>query len=428
MGVMSDTWKRHWVLRLATAGKRVGPGTWSLVPCLVAFVLLGLCVAAPASALGAKPLLASNVFDNPVTPALSSASGVGVFRWGSYKGGGSGHRQGSPTLVPDLSDVVALAASNSSNYALLSSGQVWAWGSGKVGELGDGTDVVSNVNPVQVAFPSGTDIKAIGESYNSGYGIDSEGNGWGWGTYAVCVPHGGDFVANEVPGLSNLVAVSGGGQHVMWLTADGNVYTCGENKSGQLGVGSFRYSGIPLKVTGLPAPAVAISAGNAFSSVLLSNGEVWDWGQGDFGQLGDGTTELSNVPVQVQLPAGTRATQIYAGGDVRADGQEVAILNNGEVVGWGSDAFGQLGDGNQVNVSTPVLVSVPKGVTFNFVATGGQSSYGIDSNGNVWAWGANSYGQIGLPGANHYVLTPAHVDGGASILSTTARDVVDYHP
>ena len=265
--VMSDSWKRRGIRDQKSAGrKRVDPRAGSVLPCLVSFVVLGLFVAAPASALGAKPISISKVHDNLAAPASPSASGVGVFRWGSYKGGGSGHKQGSPTLVPGLSDVIALAASNSSNYALLSSGQVWAWGSGKDGELGDGTDVPSNVNPVEVTFPSGTDIKAIGESYNSGYAIDSEGNGWAWGTYAVCANGGGDFVANELPRLSNLVAVSGGGEHVMWLTADGSVYTCGQNKSGQLGDGNFRFSGTPMKVTGLPAAAVAISAGNSFSS------------------------------------------------------------------------------------------------------------------------------------------------------------------
>ena len=164
-----------------------------------------------------------------------------------------------------------------------------------------------------------------------------------------------------------------------------------------------------------------------FLPALLANGEVWDWGQGDYGQLGDGATENSSVPVQVGLPAGTRATQIYAGGDVKADGQEVAILNNGEAVAWGNGEFGQLGDGNEVNVSTPVPVSVPNGVTFDFVATGGESSYGIDSNGNLWAWGANSDGQIGTH-TKHYALTPVHVDSAAGIVSATARDVADYHP
>src|ERR1700722_9337203 len=149
---------------------------------------------------------------------------------------------------------------------------------------------------MQVAFASGTVIKAIGEGFNAGYAVDSAGNGWGWGKWAVCVHNPHNLAPNQVAGLSHLVAVSGGGRHVMWLTASGAVYTCGDNDSGQLGVGSFKFSGTPLEVTGLPAPAVAISAGNNFSSALLSNGEVWDWGQGDFGQLGNDSTEASSVP------------------------------------------------------------------------------------------------------------------------------------
>ena len=408
-------------------GVRVSRSTAVAIGCgLTSVVALSFVGVAPAVALGATSVQRAS--QNPVLAAPSSSSGPGVYRWGSYKGGGAGYRQGTPTLVPGLSGVSALAASNSSNYASLSNGQVWAWGGNRQGQLGNASGVRSDVNPVEVAFAPDTDIKAIGEGFNAGYGIDSNGNGWAWGKWAVCARESHDFVPNEVSGLSNLAAVSGGGRHVMWLTKSGAVYTCGDNDSGQLGVGSQKFSGTPLEVAGLPAPAVAISAGNNFSTALLTNGQVWDWGQGDFGQLGNATMAASNVPVEVQLPAGTYATQIYAGGDVVVDGDQIAMLNNGEVVAWGSDSYGQLGDGRRINESTPVPVAVPSGVTFKSVAAGGEASYGIDTDGNLWAWGANFDGQIGLQHSKTFVLIPVKVDSNVTIISATARDVVDYHP
>jgi alpha-tubulin suppressor-like RCC1 family protein len=216
----------------------------------------------------------------------------------------------------------------------------------------------------------------------------------------------------------------------MWLTSSGSVYTCGSNSSGQLGDGNYTTRLVPVEVTGLPTGApgdavVAISAGNNFSTALLANGQVWDWGQGSDGQLGNGNDEDSDVPVQVQLPEGTYATQIYAGGDTQTDGQQVAMLDNGEAVAWGIGTLGQLGNGLRANEATPVAVSMPAGVTFVFVATGGESSYAIDSNGNLWAWGANFDSQLSRSGKNP-VLTPVEIESGVSLVSATAEDVVDY--
>jgi alpha-tubulin suppressor-like RCC1 family protein len=355
-----------------------------------------------------------------------------VYRWGAYfGGGGTSYTQRRATPVAGLSGVEALAASNSSNYALVTGGTVWAWGDGRRDQLGDGSQRSSFTAPVQVTFPTGTTITAIGEGFDSGYAVDSTGHGWAWGSGAMCTADDPDrAIPEQIPSLSNLVAVSGGGSHVMWLTSSGTVYTCGSNNSGQLGNGNYTTRLVPQQVTGLPTGAtgdavVAISAGNNFSTALLANGEVWDWGQGSEGQLGNGNNADFDVPVQVELPQGTYATQVYAGGDTQSDGQQVAMLDTGEAVAWGVGTFGQLGDGQRASENTPVPISIPTGVTFVFVATGGASSYAIDSNGNLWAWGANFNGELSRSNKTP-VFEPVEIETGVSIVSATAEDVVDY--
>lgn len=302
---------------------------------------------------------------------------------------------------------------------------MWAWGNGSFGQLGNNSRATSVVTPVEVKFPSGTVITAIGEGQDMAFVVDSTGHGWAWGWNGrgnLCLGNRKDEkVPTEVPGLSNLVAVTGGGGTVVWLTASGSVYTCGWRLTGTNAT-------TPVQVTGLPAddPVKAISDGNAYSTVLLTSGQVWDWGLGGAGQLGNGSSKNSAVPVQVQLPAGTHAVQVYAGGDLGNDGHQMAILNTGAVVSWGSNLCDQLGAGRPKQESVPVPVKVLSGLTVSDVVAGGSTSYIIDSTGKVWAWGSNKGGQVRQP-ASRCVATPTVVDTGATLLSATASNVMDYH-
>jgi alpha-tubulin suppressor-like RCC1 family protein len=354
----------------------------------------------------------------------AAQSGV-VYRWGAYQttGFGATFGQGSPTPVPGLTGVTALAAGNSANYALVTGGHEWAWGNGGRGQLGNGTYKNSVVQPVEVRFPAGTVVSAIGEADDMAFAIDSVGNGWAWGwngrgTLCLGTHHSSDLPV-KVPGLSHLVAVTGGGGTVDWLTSSGQVYTCGLEPTGN--------ASTPVLVTGLPSgdPGVAISAGNAYSTVLLQSGEVWDWGFGGAGQLGDGAFKNSAAPVEVKLPAGTRAVQVYSGGDLGNDGHQLALLDNGEVVAWGSNRCGQLGAGMGSRQSVPVKVTVLK-TPAAYVAAGGTTSYVIDTSGRLWAWGSNKGGQVTQP-SNRCHASPSMVDSGVTLVSATASDAADYH-
>lgn len=162
---------------------------------------------------------------------------------------------------------------------------------------------------------------------------------------------------------------------------------------------------------GLPsAPIVAIAAGWRHSLALDANGNVWAWGFNGYGQLGDGTTISSATPVQVQFPAAIAITAIAAGYD-----HSLALDTYGRVWTWGDNIDGQLGDGTTTNSSTPVMVlsssgSLLSGVTA--IAGGGIHSLALDTNGNVWAWGANFYGALGNGSADFIPHpTPSPVGG-----------------
>jgi alpha-tubulin suppressor-like RCC1 family protein len=189
-----------------------------------------------------------------------------------------------------------------------------------------------------------------------------------------------------VSGLSSGVsAVSGGFFHSLAVLSNGTVMAWGMNHDGQLGNGNTTQSNVPVTVSGLSG-ATAASAGGSHSLARLSNGTVMGWGANGSGQLGNGSTTSSNVPVAVS--GLSKVTAISAG-----EGHSLARLSSGAVMAWGFNYAGQLGNGGTTTSDVPVAVGGLGGATG--VAAGFQHSLALLSNGTVAAWGDNEDGQLG---------------------------------
>jgi alpha-tubulin suppressor-like RCC1 family protein len=160
----------------------------------------------------------------------------------------------------------------------------------------------------------------------------------------------------------------------------------GYNGSGQLGNGSTTISRVPLAVSVLSG-VTAVAAGGEHSLALLSNGTVMAWGNNREGQLGTGSTASSHLPVSVS--GISSAIAIAAGKE-----HSMALLSNGTVMSWGSNEEGQLGSGSKATKSTiPVAVKGLTGVTA--ISAGDQFGLARLGNGTVMAWGAGGEGQLG---------------------------------
>lgn len=191
----------------------------------------------------------------------------------------------------------------------------------------------------------------------------------------------------------------------------------GDNASGQLGDGTTIDSPTPVVVslpTGVTATAVA--GGATHSLAVTSAGTVLAWGANAVGQLGDGTTTPSRTPVNVSLPSGATVTAV-AGGDAHS----LALTSAGDVLAWGSNSSGQLGDGTTTNRSTPVAVSLPGGTTVTALAGGDAHGLAVASGGAATAWGDNSFGQLG-DGTSTDRATPVPVSlpAGATVTTVAA--------
>jgi alpha-tubulin suppressor-like RCC1 family protein len=388
----------------------------------------GLCAVVAAVILAAG--CSSDLWPSTATAKLTSIATVK--HWGSFFGAGrngKGHfgTVTSPAAVRVPGIVAAVGTSNSTQYALLANGSLYAWGLGTHGQLGDGGTENSFSKAVRVRFPAGVKIASIPTDvmpYNTGLAVDTEGHAWGWGGNGggeLCL---GNKKAYRTPvrlPLSHVTTLAGASGHALY-DSGGTVYACGLNRNGVLGDGSTRNSTTPVKVARLNGSSVTqLVAGFDNAGALLSNGTYFDWGYDADGQLGNGPARRpSAVPVRVHLPH--PVTQVAQGGSIWHNGQTLVMLSDGSLWAWGDDRAGQLGNGTRGTQPSPVRFYPPAGVTYRSLATGASTSYAVSTTGQVYAWGASRAGQVG-DGRTRTAPAPVLVASGATSISSTAYNV-----
>jgi len=183
----------------------------------------------------------------------------------------------------------------------------------------------------------------------------------------------------------------------------------GYNSNGEIGNGTTTQSHVPVAVTGLSSGVTAV-AGGASHSLAIQNGALFAWAYNGYGQLGDGTTTQRTTPVPVtSLSSGVTA---IAGGYLHS-----LAIQNGAVYAWGWNNAGQLGDGTSTNRHSPVpITTLASGVTA--IAAGGDDSLAIQ-NRALYAWGYNDFGQLGN-GSSSSSSTPQLVPSLTSGVSAIA--------
>ncbi|MGY1621105.1 protein kinase [Geodermatophilus sp. SYSU D00965] len=289
--------------------------------------------------------------------------------WGDNQfgelGDGTTNRLLTPTVVPDLTGVAAIAVGGfygtdgrfdevgyAHTLALLANGTVLAWGSNNDGQLGDGT---TTDRPAPAAVPGLAAVTAIAAGGTHSLALLADGTVWAWGDSGLRGPTGDGTprtaltVPVQIPRLGDVAAIAAGNFHSLALLMDGTVRAWGWNDDGQLGDGTTADRPSPVTVSGLTDIA-AIAAGDRFSLALRSNGRVTTWGANERGQLGDGTFDDHSVPVDVRNLTGVAAAST-------STQHTLALLTDGTVMAWGWNADGQLGDGTTDDQPAPVRVS-----------------------------------------------------------------------
>lgn len=321
--------------------------------------------------------------------------------WGSVKcwglntagqlGNGTTVNSYSPVDVAGLSSgVQQLVAGANSSCAVLSSGTVKCWGSNAAGQLGNGTTVNSFSPVTATVLPSGFKQLMLGQDFGCVVTLNSGVQCWGGNSYGQL----GDGTTTSslspvnVQGLtSGVAALSTRGLAICALTSAG-VKCWGYNTQGQLGNAKTAHSPTPVDVVGLQSGVVSLSAGNSSFCALMSSGGYKCWGDNSYGQLGDGSTTPTTVPV------GATALSFSIAQMSSANVSRCAKLTSGQVKCWGWNGTGQLGNGATTDSATPVDV-VGLGTDVAFLSSSNAQVCAVTTSGSVLCWGRNDFGQAG---------------------------------
>jgi len=280
--------------------------------------------------------------------------------------------------------------------ALLTSGLVYMWGSNRYGQLGIGSTRIGNFAPTPAVFPTGTvvTVLAAGGYHTGAIGSDSSLYMWGYNNNGQ-LGNGGTTNQNQPVYIgTGYTALVLGSDHSCGLKVNVGVnamYCWGDNSNCAVGKPVLKSSRRVLTTSPVTTPYLvtltsavsAMALGNGFTAVLEGNGNVLTWGSNNVGQLGQGTTDsnphcpASSSPVTFPVTV----IQVSAGYYFMC-----ALVQGGTVYCWGSNSQAQLGDGKAgYHLSSPQLVPILSPISV--ISAGAAQVYAVSTGGTVYEWG-----------------------------------------
>jgi alpha-tubulin suppressor-like RCC1 family protein len=327
-----------------------------------------------------------------------------------------------------LPGVAAISAGGEHACGIVN-GDAYCWGENFSGELGDGANTNSAV-PVAVdtsGVLAGQTLALVSSGYSHTCALNAAGQAYCWGLNSNGQLGDGNTTNSSVPvavdtsGVlagKTLTQITSGIVDTCALDSAGAAYCWGANSYGQLGDGGTTNSSVPVAVrttTTLAGRSLTqITVGYESTCVLDSAGTAYCWGLNSYGQLGDGNTTSSSVPVAVDstgLPTGQALAQLSAGWY-----HTCAVDSAGAAYCWGRNSAGQLGDASSFSSSVPVAVDTAgalAGQIITQVTSGANDTCALDAAGDSYCWGANSYGQLGDGSTTNSAVPVAVNTGGA---------------
>jgi alpha-tubulin suppressor-like RCC1 family protein len=315
----------------------------------------------------------------------------------------AGASTGPHVAASTLANVLSVASTNyvdsgsGSDCGLLSTGKVDCWGANGSGQLGNGT--TTNDSDMPVAVTGISDAKAVAsDTYgNSFCAVLSTGGMKCWGANNEGQLGNGTTTTSDMPvsvkNITTATAVIGGGggfDGFCALLSTKHIDCWGYGFSGELGDGATMSSDVPVAVHTI-TNASALISGDAGFCALLSTSHVDCWGDNTYGELGRATPKAnySDVPGAV---TGITDAKTVASGDL---GSYCAVLSTGQVKCWGDNSYGVLGRGTTTNSDVPVAVTGISDAKAAASDGDGESFCAVLSTGHMSCWGFNNYGQLG---------------------------------
>jgi alpha-tubulin suppressor-like RCC1 family protein len=378
-----------------------------------------------------------------------------LWAWGDNYGAfgdGTDVSQSSPIQIGSLHDWAYVSNNNYNSAAIKTDGTLWTWGAYYGVIFGDPL-VMPKLSPVQIG--SLTDWAQVSCGYMHMTAIKTGGTLWTWGyNYDGQLGDGTTIDKSspvQVGSLTDWASVSCGDYHTEAIKTDGTLWAWGHNGSGRLGDGTTVRQSSPVQIGSL-TDWTQVSCGSEHTVALRSDNTAWSWGKNLNGQLGDGTIVSKSSPVQTGVSTWThvrassystnlvgefRGTVQFVdmsggntglttlGGPIDVNGQftlggTLNVASGGTNANTANTAFNNLAPTQTVNSgkflttsgtntswdnvyseytlysspgTSPIQISSSQ--SWKHVAEGGGHWIAVKTDGTLWAWGDNTYGQLG---------------------------------
>ena len=320
-------------------------------------------------------------------------SGAELYSWGSGSSGRIGDNttvsKSSPVQIGALTTWYEISAATC-NVSIKTDGTLWGWGYNGSGQIGDNTDI-NKSSPVQVGAL--TTWSTVSTESTTTAAIKTSGSLWTWG-----INNHGQLGQNfqgsarsspiQVGALTDWSKVSAfkDGEAFVAIKTNGTLWAWGRNNQSKLGDTTSTYRSSPVQIGALTNWSRTTS-GERHTIAIKTDGTLWSWGYNNYGQLGNNSITGRASPIQI----GALTTWSKSSAGQRHSG---AVSSNGSIWTWGRNNFGgQLGQGNSISKSSPTQV----GSLTNWlkISMGNNFTLAVKTDGTLWAWGYNTAGQLG---------------------------------
>ena len=380
------------------------------------------------------------------TYGLTNAGALYV--WGTNNGSGQFGTNGvavssSPVLVVGGLTFSNFWATGSTTFGITQSGKLYAWGQNSAANsfsLGVNTNTTAYSSPVLVS--GGLNFTMVQPAQNQVVGgLTTAGQLYMWGNNANGNLGDGTSVSRSSPVLvvggllfNSFITYSnsGSGNVTLGITPSGTLYSWGSSASGALGNGTSSSVSSPVLVLGgLTWSSISLVVDSVASYPIVfgltNSGALYSWGSNSFGMLGNGTVNTTFSSPTLVLGGlsfqNIITSQLQSNTEVGVN-SIYGLTNGNSLYAWGQNSYGQLGDGTASNRSSPVAVL--GGLKFSQVVVTNNSAFGITPAGVLYAWGLNTGGQL-ADGTNLNRSSPVAVLGGltwATIFATSFGNTI----